>query len=132
MQQRSLVGGFAVAAILTATGCSDNSADDRLRELLAVAKGRPLTEDLVAERVGKLLPVGTSEPEIAGKASAAGIGKDALSSYTYLRRKNLAVIRIEFDRSSFALVKSAWIVSIRLDSSQKLESVSAQRHLTGL
>lgn len=122
---------FFLASILVA-GCTEKSADDRVRSMFSIPESQPLTEALVAESIAKIFPVGTAEPLLAGKAKGVGVGKDKLSSYGLIKERNLAVIRVELDPSTFGLMKSEWIISLQLDSSQMLQSIGAKRYLTGL
>ena len=126
---------IAITLILTASvaliACSnENSADDRLRRILGISASQQLTEELVVERMTILLPIGTPEFALAQKAKAAGIGKDKLSSYNVIK-DNLVAVRIEYDVSSFGIIKSQWEVSLQLDSNQRLKSIKAKRYLTG-
>lgn len=122
---------LVVSLVLVACG-SDNSADSRLRRILGISESQQLTEELVVERVAALLPLGTPEPTLAQKASAAGIGRDALSSYNLIKDRNLVAVRIEYDVSTFAVTKSQWIISLQLDSSRRLQSIGAKRHIAGI
>lgn len=131
MLRRFLVSALATTAVLIAAGCAENSADVRLRKVLGIPETQTLTEELVSERLCGLLPVGTPESALAEKANSIGIGHDRLSSYSFLKERSTSVIRVEFDPNSSAAVKSGWIISLKLDSSQKLESIAVKRYLAG-
>lgn len=126
---------FTVLIILAAmlvAGCTVNSADDRVRSMFGIPENQPLTENLLAESIAKIFPLGTAEPRLAEIAKGVGVGKDKRSSYGLIKERNLAIIRVELDPSTLGLVKSEWIISLQLDSSQMLQSIGAQRYLTGL
>lgn len=119
-------------AIAMLSGCNDNSSDERLRKVLGIPTGTNISEAIVTERVQRIVPIGTAEPEAAKMVAALGVGKDSLSSYTLISNRGMAVVRIEYDPSTFGVVKSQWIITLHLDSSMKLSSVTAKRYLTGL
>ena len=129
---RALVLILCLTVMTMLSGCNDNSSDERLRKVLGVETSANISEAVIAERVKKLIPVGTAEPEIARKVAALGVGGDNLSSYTLISKRSMAVVRVEFDPTTFGLVKSQWIIALHLDSSLKLSSVTANRYLVGL
>jgi hypothetical protein len=125
----------AIVVILFCTlfaGCSDNSADDRVRQFLGIPKSEVLTEEIVADKILALVPAGTAEQSIAKKAQEMGIGKDGLSSYHFIKERNLAVIRIEFDVRTFGVTKSQWIIGFQLDEAGRMKQSSAKRYIAGL
>ena len=123
-------GACLVASLLIA-GCTGKGADERLRALLFKDRDVQLTEELVEARVAELVPVGTPEPVLAEKVAAIGVGKDPLSSYGVLRDRAGAVVRVEFDPSTFAVTKPMWIISFGLDNSGVVRSVKAKRYVAG-
>lgn len=122
---------FLSSIASTLIACSSNSADDRLRRILGIAEGLPIAEVMVVQQMTEMFPLGTPEPLLAERAKAAGIGIDGLSSYNLLKERNVAIIRIEFDGSTFAVAKSSWILTLQLDSGQRLHSIEARHGLTG-
>jgi hypothetical protein len=123
---------FAICSAFLLAGCTDNSADTRLRKLLDILPGQELTETLVTEKLGSLFPKGMPEPLIAEKAKAMGVGANSLSGYYLIKERNMAVVRVEFDRDEFKLVKEAWMISFNLDPDSKVQSIRSERYLTGL
>lgn len=109
-----------------------HSSDERLRKALGIPESQELSEAFVAERLLGIIPVGTVEPEIAKAVAAMGVGSDDLSSYKTTPGGDRAVVRFEFDPATCGVVKSTWIITLHLDSSNKLRSISARRHLVGL
>lgn len=114
------------------SGCHDNSADKRFRKVLAIPAAISLSEAVVTEYLQKMIPLGTAEAEINEKVSALDVGEDRLSSYTFVPNREMAVLRVEYDSTTFGLVKSQWIITFHLDSSMKLTSMTTKRYLVGL
>ena len=128
---RKLLAAFLIFTAII-LGCSDNSSEESIREVLGIPKNQELTESLVSERVKALVPVETPEWLVAEKLKRAGIGEDSLSSYSFIPTKNIAVVRVEFDSNTSGIVKSTWIITLQFDSVKKLQAVSAKRYLTGI
>ena len=128
---RKLLAAFLIFTAII-LGCSDNSSEERIREVLGIPKNQELTESLVSERVKALVPVETPEWLVAEKLKRAGIGEDSLSSYSFIPTKNIAVVRVEFDSNTSGIVKSTWIITLQFDTMKRLQTVSAKRHLTGI
>ena len=131
IMHRKLLAAFLIFTAII-LGCSDNSSEERIREVLGIPKNQELTESLVSERVKALVPVETPEWLVAEKLKRAGIGEDSLSSYSFIPTKNIAVVRVEFDSNTSGVVKSTWIITLQFDSLKKLQAVSAKRYLTGI
>jgi hypothetical protein len=103
-----------------------------LRKILHIASGEAITEAAVTEKVMSYFPIGTSERAIAAKAQELGIGRDNLSSYNPIEKRSMVAIRVEYDPTTYGLVKGSWIISLHFDSDRQLKSIGAERYLTGL
>src|SRR5690348_1791124 len=76
-------------------------AEDRARAYFAMARNAPVDSTTLSNAVVKLLPLGTSQADVARWLAQRGIGQDSLSEYVPPDSTGRAVVRIEYDRDVF-------------------------------
>ena len=129
---------FKVAAAITLVvilgGCAvlhHRSAEARTRRYFGMGYFDSLEPAAIEAAVLSMMPVGTPEPRVRQSLSKAGIGADGMSSYYPPDGEHEAVVRIEFDPVSPALVKRHFAILMRFDADSRLARVEAKDWLTG-
>jgi hypothetical protein len=121
--------------ILTAlfAGCTErNTADQRLRLLFSISPSVPLDDKSISSAVLNVIPLGTSESQVERKLRAIGVGEATISAYYPPSKHDAGLIRIEYDSTTWGLVKKSYQISLTFDSRERLSGVSAGSTLTGL
>jgi len=108
------------------------SAEARTRRYFAMGYFAALHSAAIEQAVLRVMPVGTPEPKVRESLLKAGIGADGMSSYDPPGTDHEAVVRIEFDPASPAIVKRHFAILMRFDADSRLERLQAKDWLTGL
>jgi len=79
----------------------------------------------------ELVPVGTSEPEVARRLAERGIGQDSLSQYFPPDSTGKALVRIEYDRRAPNIVQRSFGIAVLIDATRVLRDIKVHVWLTG-
>ena len=79
----------------------------------------------------ELVPLGTSEAEVARRLAARGIGHDSLSRYFPPDSTGKAIVRIEYDPRAPNIVQRSFGIVLRFDSARTLRGIQVHEWLTG-
>jgi hypothetical protein len=119
----------AVLAVLLTT-CG-RPAEDRARAYFAMAPNAPVDSTTLRSAVLKLLPLGTSQADVARRLAQGGIGEDSLSEYFPPDSTGRAVVRIEYDRHGSNPVQRSFGIVLQFDTARILRQVQVREWLTG-
>lgn len=125
----------AVCLLMVAGSCAVfhyRSAESRTRRYFDISFATPITEDTIAEAVLRGVPLGTPEARVRAYLTGAGIGTDGMSAYYPPDGDGEAVVRIEYDPASPALVKRHFGILLFFDTESRLQRVEVRDWLTGL
>jgi hypothetical protein len=108
-----------------------SSATERFRKHFQLAEGKDLTPESARQALLTKIRPGAAEHDVYEFLKKAGIGTDGLSSFYPADKQGVIVCRIEFDRTSPALVKESYGVFFLLDDQHRLKDVKVEKWLTG-
>jgi hypothetical protein len=117
-----------VAVLLVIAGCS--TATSRLQRQFQLSDVD--TPEAIEAGLAAKVPIGTSEQGVLDFLAASGIGTDGLSSVDRAGKDGEIWCRIEYDPSTFGLVKESYGIAFRLDGDRRLASIHVSKVLTGL
>ena len=112
----------ALMVVMLAACTESNTADERLRTYLALPPSIELTEQNVRIALLRQIPLGTSANDVEKQLIDAGIGRDKLSSYTPPDAKGIALIRIEFDPTTFGFIKNSYEIPLTFNPGVDMHS----------
>ena len=114
------------------SGCTEtNTAEARVRAYLEIPQSVKLNERTVREALLLKIPIGTSAQQVAEKLSAAGIGKDKLSSYIAPDANGKASIKIDYDPQTFGIAKTSYFIPMVFTPEMTLADVEVKAWRTG-
>ena len=119
---------IVLVAVLTACG---RPAEERARAYFVMPAKARVDSTTLRTAVLELVPLGTSEPEVARRLAERGIGQDSLSQYFPPDSMGKAVVRIDYDRHALNVVQRSFGIILRFDSARTLRDVRAHEWLTG-
>lgn len=118
--------------LLPAVACEGtSSASERFRKHFQLAEGKELTPESARQALLTKIYLGAAEHDVYDFLKKTGIGTDGLSSFYPADKQGVIVCRIEFDRTSAALVKESYGVFFMLDEQHRLKDVKVEKWLTG-
>jgi len=79
----------------------------------------------------EVVPLGTSEREVARRLAKRGIGQDSLSQYFPPDSMGKAIVRIERDTRAPNIVQRSFGVVLRFDSARTVRDIQVHEWLTG-
>jgi hypothetical protein len=106
-------------------------AEQRARTYFAIPPSTVVDSTTLRRAVLQLVPLGTSEPEVARRLAERGIGKDSLSGYFPPDSMGMAEVRIEYDPRSLRIVHRSFGIIMWFDSARNLRDVQVREWLTG-
>ena len=106
-------------------------AEQRARTYFAIPTGTAVDSTTVRRAFLQLVPLGTSEPEVARRLAERGIGKDSLSRYFPPDSMGKAVVRIEYDPRALRIGHRSFGIIMWFDSAHTLREVQVREWLTG-
>ncbi len=106
-------------------------AEDRARAYFAMAPNALVDSATLSSAVVKLLPLGTSQADVARRLAQRGIGQDSLSEYVPPDSTGRAVVRIEYNRHGFNPVQRSFGIVLQFDTARTLRQVQVREWLTG-
>lgn len=122
-----------LAITASSSGCAGgNTADERLRAIFSIAPSVSLDETNIRVAVLKVIPIGTPATEVGQKLQSVGVGDATISAYYTPSDGGIGTIRIDYDPTTFGLVKKSYMIHLAFDGSKKLSSVKVEIGLTGL
>jgi hypothetical protein len=120
---------FVSPMLLMASG--GKSADDRLRIHFGIPTSIPLNQSTIRDAILHKIPLGTPESVIQQRLRELGIGNDELSHYYGPDKDQKATIRIEFDPTTFEIIKRHYGIHLTYDKEMKLNDIVVDIWLTG-
>src|SRR5690348_65242 len=102
---RRVFVSIILVALFTACG---RPAEQRARAYFRIPAGAPVDSVTLRSAVLHLVPLGTSESEVARRLAERGIGNDPLSHYFPPDSTGKAVVRIEYDRDAPNIVQQSF------------------------
>ena len=130
MTFRATVFFLVIAALIS--GCSErNTADERIRALFSIPASVPLDKPNIRAAVLKAIPIGTPQSEIRPTLQRLGVGNGTISTYYPPTTNNVGTLAIDYDLSTFGLVKNHYVIGFVFDRDQKLLAVVVDLLITG-
>jgi len=127
----SLKPAFVSVVLVAALTACGRPAEERARAYFGMPARARVDSTTLRTAVLELVPLGTSEPEVARRLAERGIGQDSLSQYFPPDSMGKAVVRIEYDRHALNVVQRSFGIILHFDTARTLHDVQVHEWLTG-